>query len=514
MNEQVNPETLKPIILAMRQKNRSVRQIARTLGLHRATVQRLLNTTTATTKEPTAKPSAPSKLDPFSKRIEELSQKEDLTIRAIYRALRQEGYAGGRTILCDRVRELRGSRRMRQAFARYEPAPGLEAQMDWSPYTVKIDARATKIHLFSMILSYSRFQYMEVFDDEKQDTLFQGHIEAFEAFEGVPSVILYDNQAQVVTGRLPSGLPMLHPRFDAFARHYGFQPKICLPGNPERKGRVERPFGYFETNFLPLRAFSSLKDIRQQLRSWLDGDDAEPSGNFRVHGTTRRRPVDMWSEEERSLLIPEPKTVFMPTRTEVRLVGKDCLVSVLGNSFTVPPLYVGREVTVLISPKAIKVFNAKGEAIAEHETPSGKGHMVIDPAHYAQIKRTHNYTPLAQLDSFFLATFPNALPFLEGLKRHLKSIDHIHLKHLRAMLEYFTREQIAEAIAEATTHGIFTVTYVEELLRRRYPSQTGARRFDERREKPKGLNLGHVDSGNPDTYNDIFNSDNTPRNDF
>jgi transposase len=513
MKEQLNPETLKPIVLAMRQKNRSVRQIARTLGLHRTTVQRLLNPP-STSLEKLPKSQAQSKLDPFSKRIEELSQKEELTIRAIYRTLRQEGYAGGRTILCDRIRELRGSRRMRQAFARYEPAPGLEGQMDWSPYTVKIDSMSTKIHLFSMILSYSRFQYMEIFDDEKQDTLFQGHIEAFEAFEGVPSVILYDNQAPVVTGRLPSGLPMLHPRFEAFARHYGFQPKICLPGNPERKGRVERPFHYFETNFLPLRNFTSIKDMRQQLRSWLDGEDAEPSGNFRVHGTTRRRPVDMWSEEERALLIPEPETVFMPTRTESRLVGKDCLVSVLGNSFTVPPLYVGRQVTVLFSPKTIKVFNAKGEAIAEHQMPSGKGHMVIDPTHYAQIKRTHNYTPLAQLDSFFLVTFPNALPFLEGLKRHLKSIDHIHLKHLQSLLEFFTREQIAEAIVAATAHGVFTVTYVEELLRRRYPAQTGARRFDERMEKPKGLNLGHIDPGSPDTYNDIFNSDNTPRNDF
>lgn len=169
---------------------------------------------------------------------------------------------------------------------------------------------------------------------------------------------------------------------------------------------------------------------------------------------------------------------------------------------------------MLLSPKAIKVFNTKGEEIAKHEIPSGKGHMVIDPAHYAQIKRTHNYTPLAKLDAFFLATFPNALPFLEGLKRHLKSIDHIHLKHLQSLLEFFTREQIAQAIAAATAHGVFTVTYVEDLLRRRYPAQTGARVFDERKEQPKGLNLGHVDPGNPDTYNDIFNSDNTSRNDF
>lgn len=517
MKTQLQLETLRPIAQALRDKGRSNRQIARTLGIHRATVRKLLDPPTPPTPpaapalvpNPTPGPTLPSssKLAPFLNRIEELSQQEDVPIRAIFRLLRQEGYTGGRTILCDKVRALRGSRRTRQAFARYEPAPGLEAQMDWSPYTLKVEGRPTKIHLFSLILSYSRFQYMEAFEDEKQDTLFQGHVEAFEAFEGVPAVILYDNQTPVVTGRLPSGVALLHPRFEAFARHYGFQPKICLPANPERKGRVERPFGYFETSFLPLRTFSSLKELRRQLAAWLDGEGSEPTGNFRIHGTTRRRPVEMWAQEERSLLIPLPPTHFLPTRVETRLVAKDCLIAVLGNSFTVPPAYVGKEVTVLLSPKAIKVYNHRGEVIAAHEIPSGKGRMIIDPAHYAQIKRAERYFSASQLDAFFLATFPERRPFLEGLKRHLKTIDHIHLRNLRALLEHFTVQQVTEALDLATGHGIFTVTYIEEILKRRHPSQTGLRRFDERGEKPKGLNLGPVDPGSTDGYRDIFNPD-------
>ena len=509
MNMTLQPEALRPIVQALRARGRSIRQIARTLGIHRATARKLLNPPTPPAQNPPAAPSqhASSKLHPFLKRIEELSQKEEVPIRTIFRLLRQEGFTGGRTILSDKVRSLRGSRRTRQAFARYEPAPGIEAQMDWSPYTVKIDGQSTKIQLFSTILSYSRFQYMEAFEDEKQDTLFQGHVEAFEAFQGVPAVILYDNQSPVVSGRLPSGLPLIHPRFETFARHYGFQPKICLPGNPERKGRVERPFGYFETNFLPLRAFGSLKDLRRQLRAWLDGEDSEPSGNFRLHGTTRRRPVDMWAEEERTLLIPLPPTPFLPTRVETRLVAKDCLISVLGNSFTVPPIYVGKEVTVLLSPKAIKVYNRRGDVIAAHEIPAGKGRMIVDPAHYAQIKRAQRYFPASQLEAFFLSAFPARLHFLEGLKRHLKSIDNIHLLHLRALLEHFTVQQVNDALELATAHGLFTVTYVEDVLRRRYPSQTGLRRFDDEGQKPKGLKLGPVDPGDPHAYKNIFNPD-------
>ena len=505
-----NPEQMSQIVQALHRKGKSLRQIARTLSLHRKTVKRLL-TEAAPVSSPTIPPSldqprsASSKLDPFMPRIEELSAKKDVTARKIFQILRAEGYTGGRTIVVDKVRELRGSRASRKAFIRFETPPGLEAQMDWSPYTLTIDGRRTKIHLFSMILASSRFQYMEVFDKERQDTLFQGHLEAFEVFEGVPAVILYDNQAPVTPGRLPSGLALFHPRFESFAAHYGFQPKLCLPGDPERKGKVERPFSYFETNFLPLQSFSSLKDLRRKLQYWLNGEGAEPTGNFRLHSTTRRRPVDMWAEDERKLLIPLPSVQFMPTRIESRLVGKDCLISVLGNNFTVPPAYVGKEVTVLMSPKTIKVYNADGQVVGEHQIPAGKGHRVVDPAHYAQIKRAAHYIPASQLDVFFLKAFPSRQTFLEGLKRRLNSVAPIHLRQLRALLNHFTLLQVDHALETATSHGIFTVTYVEDMLKTYYPSQTGLRHFDERTESIKGLKLGPVDPGNTNAYDNIFN---------
>ncbi len=504
MRQQIKKEQLEKIVKAMRKNGASFRQIARTLSMHRSTVKKLLG---EPKRQECPPQKAPSKLDAFAERIEELSRKEELTHRKIHQILRKEGYTGGKTILSDQIRTLRGSRRTRKAFARYEPAPGLEAQCDWSPYTVKIDEKRTKIHLFSMILSYSRYQYMEAYLDEKQDTLFAGHVEAFEQFQGVPALILYDGQAPVVTGRLPSGMPLLHSRFEGFAGHYGFDPKICLPGDPERKGRVERPFGYFETNFLPMRQFGSLKDLRRQLRAWLDGEEDEPTGNYRIHGTTRRRPVDMWYDEERDLLIPLPPTHFLPTRVEQRLVGKDCLISVLGNAFTVPPAYVGKQVTVLTSPKAIKVYNPNGELIAAHDIPAGKGGMVIDPAHYAQIKRCRQYVPADRLDGFFLETFPLRKAFLVGLKKRMKSICPIHLQNLRALLEHFTLRQVDKALKTATTHGIYTVTYIEEVLKRRYPGQIGFRRFDEDSQKPKGLGLGPVDPGDSDGYEDIFGED-------
>lgn len=494
-----NRNAMKEIALRMQKEGQSQRQIARTLGIHRSTLQRLLDPLKEEKK--TKRRCRPSKLDPYKKRIEALSLIPKMTQRGIYTLLKREGYTGGRTLLGDYLRKLRGTRQSQKAFLRYEPPPGLEAQTDWSPYTVMLGGKKAKIHIFSMILSYSRYLYMEAFLDEKQDTLFQGHIEAFRFFEGIPSVILYDNQTPVVSCRVGKDV-ILHPRFEKFATHYAFRPKICLPYDPERKGRVERPFGYLASSFFPGKTFSSLEDLREKLRAWLM-DEVLATGNYRIHGTTKKRPVDLW-EEEKSLLIRLPETDLLPTRVEERIVAKDCMISVLGNFFTVPPKYVGKKVTVILSPRGITVCNLRGEKIAAHKIPEGKGKQVIDEAHYAEIRRGKKTLSAPQREDHFLALFSKSTRFLVGLKERVKSIYPIHLAHIQKLSEHFTVKQVKWALDEASSHGVFTSTYVEEVLYRRYPSQAGARRFDERLEKPKGFQLGHLEIGDVDGFDNIF----------
>jgi len=560
-----NWQALKQVAKRMQQDGKSLRHIARALGIHRQTVKKLLQETETTELSPgnpsaastaglrpaDTHPPAPagppppapkkgkprkkrkSKLDRHQSRILELAETPGITNQSILAIIRKEGFTGGKTILDDFLREERNKKRTARAYIRYEPPPGHEAQMDWSPYTVEFPAESgtaikVKAHVFSIILSYSRYQYLEVFLDEKQDTLFQGHLEAFRYFEGVPAQILYDNQSPVVVGRL-GGKVLLHPRFESFANHYGFAPKVCRPYDPERKGRVERPFGYLATSFFPGRKFQDLEDLRQQLRDWLEGgkDEPEPrtpqtqtgdgappeqtdqpiasaqTGNYRIHGTTRERPVDRW-EPEKPRLIALPPTDFLPTRIEERPVAKDCTVAVLGNRYTVPPQYVGQKVTVLITPKAIRFFNRRREPIAEHRIPQGKGKIVINEAHYDDLRKTRNRETRTAIEQRFLDSFPGEQAFLEGLHRHVKSIAPLHLKQLQALLEQFTREQVQHAIQRAVQHGTCTTPYVEEVLRRQFPSQFCATPFDEKLQKPTALTLGPLDLGETKAFDHIF----------
>ena len=74
--------------------------------------------------------------------------------------------------------------------------------------------------------------------------------------------MLIDNSHVVVlrgTGR--ELIPV--PELDAFAERFGFCFAAHAIGDPNRKGRRERPFSFIENNFLAGRMFTSWNDVNQ-----------------------------------------------------------------------------------------------------------------------------------------------------------------------------------------------------------------------------------------------------------
>jgi len=68
---------------------------------------------------------------------------------------------------------------------------------------------------------------------------------------------------------------------------------------------VENAVRYVKNNFLAGRTFISLTDCNQQAALWRD-----QKANVCIHGTIKTKPVDIFREKERSLLIPLPKTEY------------------------------------------------------------------------------------------------------------------------------------------------------------------------------------------------------------
>lgn len=97
--------------------------------------------------------------------------------------------------------------------------------MDWTEFReIDAEGRRVKFWAFSLILSYSRFMYVEFVDRCDTQTIIACHERAFRAMGGVPAEILYDRQSPVYRGQQGRGGEIiLNPVFEQFARHWGFE---------------------------------------------------------------------------------------------------------------------------------------------------------------------------------------------------------------------------------------------------------------------------------------------------
>jgi hypothetical protein len=224
-----------------------------------------------------------------------------------------------------------------------------------------------------MVLGFSRMLYIEFTTSMRLSALLACHLNAFRFFGGVPVEILYDNMKQV---KLEPG--RFHPLFVDFARHHGFAIKTHQVRRPRTKGKVERSVYFVEDNFLAGRSFVDLDDLNAQRWAWLD------QANARLHGTTGKRPVDLWAEEG---LVPflsfPPYRVVEPLERKVDFEG---FVRVERNRYSVPPELAGKTVVVTKHDRRI-VVRSGDLVVADHAEAVGKSRCIADPKHLADLWR-------------------------------------------------------------------------------------------------------------------------------
>ncbi len=474
----MKPEELREIQELYRQ-GWKIRAIARKLCRDPKTIRNVLGL------EP--RESHPPKLKDFKPLIRELAAK-GLKAPRILRDIRGRGYVGGMTILKEYLKEIRGTeKKPPKVYRRFETKMALEAQMDWSPYRLLIGGVEMVVHCFSLILCYSRRLWIGFFRNERLPTLLYAHVEAFLYHQGCPRRLVYDNQTTVTLGRV-SGKTLWHPTFREFVKHYGFESYACKIRDPERKGKVERPFSWIFEDFLKGTVFHSLEDLNQKARVWLD-----TVANVRKHTTTGRRVDEMYAEEK-PLLIALPSTAFHAERREVRTVQKDGCVPVDG-SFYPTPIRPGQKVTVLVYPRRVEILDASGKVVAAHPVPD-RPMRIAAPW---QPPGKSEAASLTALETGFLARFPWARDFLEGLKRRMNALTPIHLRQIERLVAIYGEAHVAAAIERAMSYRNFNARSVERILERAHPNVVPEPPAEPLTAGPEALGaLDEIDSGSPE----------------
>lgn len=350
----------------------SITEISDKTGFDRKTVRKYLNLTSI--PEPKKRVRKESKLDKYKDYIIQKLNEGPFTAARLLRELQEMGFTGKYTIVKDFIRKVRPEQRV-QAIYRYETKPGVQAQVDWSEFgRAEIDCKVLKLYCFNMVLGYSRMRYIEFTLSIDVYTLIQCHLNAFHYFGGYTNEILYDNMKQVVITRaLKSSDSEWNPKYEDFFRHYGFIPRLCRPYRAQTKGKIENTVGYVRRDFFLGRSFASIQDMNSQALSWLNRI------NSSVHGTTHEIPLERLKSEEMKPIdfVPE----YLVIREEARKISRDCFISYLGNKYSVPYKFAGREATLQIFDSKFRVI-VGGEQVCEHEILRGSGRESRNKEHF------------------------------------------------------------------------------------------------------------------------------------
>jgi hypothetical protein len=179
----------------------------------------------------------------------------------------------------------------------------------------------------------------------------------------------------VTIGTSTDGKPRWNPTFEAFARHWGFEPRLCRPYRAQTKGKVESGVKYVKRNFLPGRVFRDLADFNEQLAAW----QAEVA-DVRVHGTVHERPIERFAREASALVRTLDQPSFYQAIPRERVVAEDWLVAIDANRYSVPWRLIGKTVQVVQIGAAWHILH-QGQLVAEHPVLPGRHQLSVQPDH-------------------------------------------------------------------------------------------------------------------------------------
>lgn len=297
--------------------------------------------------------------------------------KAIYDRLRleHEDFAGSLSAikrLCLCLKRAKGVDAT-DVVIRVETPAGEVAQVDfgsigklWDPDS----GRVRQAYVFVMVLGCSRHMVCRVVFDQKVDTWLRLHVEAFEELGGVPRVLVPDNlKSAVIRAAFGKGDdPVLNRSYRELARHYGFKIDPTPPRSPEKKGKVESGVKYVKRNFFtPRRDQQEVNVLRADLARWV----REIAG-MRIHGTTARRPLEHFEQEERQALLDLPAQRWRPVLWRTPTLRRDCHALVEQARYSAPWRLVGKELLARVTENSVELyFDDTRVATHERKGPGG-----------------------------------------------------------------------------------------------------------------------------------------------
>lgn len=383
------------------------------------------------------------------------------------------------------VRELRKAYNIpkesnpREYEALPDPPMGEQMQVDFGQTVQKTSSgKEVKLRFIAFVLSHSRYKYQEWLDRPftTQDVI-RAHENAFQYFGGITRELVYDQDALLVVSENGGDL-ILTKDFQTYKEERNLTIWVCRKADPESKGKIENVVGYIKNNFAKHRVFHNLDKWNEEGLEWL-----KRTGNFKVHNTTKKRPIEVFLLEKQHLRpvsrpFSSPTTEKQPFSSITRTVRKDNTIRYNSNRYSVPLGTFEKFPQVAISETddgyLVICDPETGQILGNHKISIEKGVLVQDRQHTRDRTKgiaTYMETVSKQFDNIDEATI-----FIEAVKtafpRYIRDQLHLISKEIKAHEKVVVNEALRECVKQKLFCATDFIDMVRYLNRQRQVNKT------------------------------------------
>ncbi|MDW7730547.1 MAG: IS21 family transposase [Bacillota bacterium] len=339
---------------------------------------------------------------------------------------------------------------VRQYQAVSELPPGRQMQLDFGQKRIcKAGGGYITLYVMGVVLAHSRYKCGKWTDKPLTTAAFiQMLLFCFEHLEGLCEELVIDQDKLAVVSENGGDIIYTY-EFEKFKQQMGFSVYLCRKGDPESKGKIEAVVKYIKRNFAANRFFTDIRSWNESFYDWL-----KRTGNYNVHGTTKKIPAEVFLSEQKHLK-PVP-WINVPKEILTRTVRKDNTILHRGNRYTVPigTYRPGCELKLEETGHTIKLFDQQtGALLAEHSISLEKGQLIQNSNHL----RDHRVKAeqLFEKTLNMLGNCPETKAMLEGIRHEKPRYVREQYLILQKMTALFPEEVTLEAINYCLEHQLY-----------------------------------------------------------
>ncbi len=429
------------IIIRYFRQGQSQREISRTLGISRPTINKYIKEYELAQRgeKPTAESALKSSiLDPpkynsrtrkkrklttaiieqIDKHLSKNAEKRKSGLRKqvlkkidVWEALKESGYDISYPTVCNYIRSKEGRK---EAFIRQQYSPGSVCEFDWGEVKLIIGGEKKVYQLAVFTLAWSNYRFAVLYTRQHTQSFQQSHVIFFEHIGGVPVQLVYDNMRVAVKRFV--GLSEKEPTeaLLGMSMYYQFEFRFCNVRKGNEKGHVERSVEYIRRKaFGPQDKFTDLASANEYLFNKLEKLNAKIGQGKVASGR------DLLKKASSSLALLPSSPMECAEWKSLR-VDKYSTICLSTNHYSVPEQLVGKMVEVKLYADQLDIYY-NGCALWSHQRHYTSFQWYLYLGHYLET----------------LSTKPGALKGAQALEQADFDLKRIYVRYFQTQPRQF-----------------------------------------------------------------------------